>query len=196
MNETLSSSSLAEMLQGHRPQLLAWAQREAGVALLRFESADDLVQGVHQEALRSAERLEWRGEEAFMAWLYQIARRHLNNRRDHWFAIKRNGANILRLTWTGPQGEAQRIPLADTATGPATFANRREQMTLATKALSLLLPRDREIVQWTAAGLSIEDQAARLGMSVEAAQRAKNRAIERLQKAFTIVSRASHSHRD
>lgn len=191
MNEVRQQRKLADLLLEHRPQLVGWIQREAGLPLLRFESAEDLVQGVHQEALRAADRLEWRGEDAFMGWLFQIARRYISNRRDHWFAIKRHGANILRLTWTGAEGEVQQMPLADTATGPVTFANRREQMTLATKAVALLLPRDRDIVQWTAAGVTVQEQATRLNMSVEAAQRAKNRAVERLQKAFTIVSRAS-----
>jgi RNA polymerase sigma factor (sigma-70 family) len=187
----LTNVNLADLLVRHRRQLVGWLEREAGPPLLRFETAEDLAQGVHQEALRAAERLEWRGEEAFLAWLFQIARRHLSNRRDHWFALKRNGAGILRLTWSG-EGDGARgaaVSLADTSTGPATFAFRREQLVLAARAVALLLPRDRDIVQWTAAGVSLEEQAARLGLSTDATVRARSRAIERLQKTFAIVSR-------
>ncbi len=176
-------------LSAHAGQLLGFVRREAGAALLRFDAPEDLVQGVHQEALRAAAQFEWRGEEAFLGWLYQIARRHMSGRRDYWFALKRNCVGALRLTWTGSDGSVRQANLADTATGPATFAQRREQLVLMTRAIALLLPRDREIVRWTSDGVSLEDQALRLGVTADAAARARSRAIERLRKTFELVSR-------
>ncbi len=58
----------------------------------------------------------------------------------------------------------------------------------ATRAIALLLPRDRDIVRWTTEGMTIEEQAARLGLSQEAATRAQSRALERLRKAYRLVS--------
>ena len=69
------SQNLTSLLTRYRPELVAFAQREAGVALLRFESADDLVQTIHHEALRSADRFEWRDEKQFLGWVFTIARR-------------------------------------------------------------------------------------------------------------------------
>ncbi len=182
---------LSSLLLQYRPQLLAFAQRRAGIPLLRFESAEDLVQGIHQEALRGAERFEWQGERAFFSWVYRIGRRFLSGRRAHWFALKRNCGRVLRLTWSGPGADqsSYRFDPADTGTGPSTFADRRESLVTATKAMGLLFPRDREIVGWTTQGMSVEELAARLGLSYEAASRAQRRALERLRKAYHLVSR-------
>ncbi len=164
------------------PYLATIAREDAGPALLRFESVDDLVQGMQQAALRTLDRFEWRGEEAFRAWIAQIARRHLHARRDHWFALRRHGGVLLRLTGTangagGPQA---------TALGPRTFAQRREELALVTKAIDLLLPRDRDLVLWAAEEVPIAEQASRLGVAPEAARKASERALARLR---TIAER-------
>ena len=187
---TDDGAELAALLVEYRPQLVAFARREAGVPLLRFESADDLVQGIHQEALRCADRFEPRSDEEFLGWMYTIARRWVTGRRVHWFALKRNCGKVLRLTWSGPGAEesSYRLDPADTGTGPSTFAFRRERLVEATKALALLLPRDHDIVRWTTGGMSVEEQASRLGLSHDAALRAQHRALERLRKAYRVIS--------
>ena len=120
--------NLPALLVRYQPQLLAFAQREAGVPLLRFETADDLVQGVHQEVLRCATRFEWRSEKEFLGWVFTVARRCLSARRAHWFALKRNRGKVLRLTWSGPGADqsSYRLCAADTGTVPSSFAFRRE----------------------------------------------------------------------
>jgi len=176
---------LAYLLERHRPQLIAFIRAHAGAPLLRFEAVEDLAQGVHTEALRSAERLEWRDEGPFVGWLLTIARRHLGARRDHWFALKRGGANLVRLTASGQTPVGPR-----TATGPGTFAGRREALILVTQALELLPPRDRELVRWTADEVPLQEQAERLGIGYDAVERARARALDRLRKAYSIVSRS------
>lgn len=177
---------VATLLAQHRPLLLAFVERHAGAALLRFEAPEDLVQGINKEALRAAPRFEWCGPEAFRGWIYRIARHHLSGRRDHWFAMKRSRRGVLRLTAGSAAGHADP---ADTATGPATFAHRREQLLLATKAMAMLLPRDRDLVAWTAHGVPLDVQARRLGVSTGAATRARARAIERLRTACVLLAR-------
>ncbi len=190
LSNCFGSQDLTSLLARYRPELVAFAQREAGVALLRFESADDLVQTVHHEALRSADRFEWQGEKQFLGWVFTIARRCFSGRRAHWFALKRNCGRVLRLTWSGPGAEQSRYRFdpEDTGTGASTFANRRELLVKATLAMNALLPRDRDIVRWTTEGLSIDEQASRLQISREAAARAQNRALERLRRAYSLVS--------
>ncbi|MCA9285884.1 MAG: sigma-70 family RNA polymerase sigma factor [Phycisphaerales bacterium] len=179
-----SGIDLAHLLERHRSQLLAFIRAHAGAPLLRFEAVEDLAQGVHTEALRSVERLEWRDEGPFVGWLLTIARRHLGARRDHWFALKRGGANLVRLTASG------QLPLgARAATGPGTFAGRREALILVTQALELLPPRDRDLVRWTADDVPLQEQAERLGIGYDAVERARARALDRLRKAYSIVSR-------
>jgi len=167
--------------------LLQTVRREAGAALLRFEGADDLVQGISCEALRAAGALELRGEEEFRAWLWTIARRHLGERRRYWFSLKRDGGRALRLTTGGEDGRS--TPVIDSGTGPFTFASRRENLLLATRALALLLPRDQELIRWSSEGLDVADIAGRLDISPAAAERARSRALERLRKAYLVVSR-------
>jgi DNA-directed RNA polymerase specialized sigma24 family protein len=195
MNSTADPRDLQTMLAQHRGRLYALVQQRAGAPLLRFETADDLVQGIQHEALRSQAQFRWQGEEAFGGWLKSIALRYLSGRRDYWFALKRNSGALLRLTWGLENGRATpgALPaqaLTDTRTGPLTFAFKREQMVLATRALNLLMPRDREIVQWCTEGVALEEQAARLGIAREAAERARSRALERLRKCFELVSKS------
>lgn len=167
-------------------------RRDAGSLLLRFESADDLVQGIMASAVASGDELEWRGDAAFNGWIRTIAARHLSNRRDYWFAMKRNPGAVLRLTQGGSRGEGW-PGVADPSTGPRTFAQRREQLTLVTRAMALLLPRDREIIQWSGEGASVADIAQRLGISEDAAERARSRALDRLRKAFVLVANSGRA---
>jgi RNA polymerase sigma factor (sigma-70 family) len=185
----MTEGELAERLEAMAGLLHSVTRQEAGPALLRFESVEDLVQGTAQEALRSAGQLEWRGEEAFKSWVITIAKRHVMGRRDYWFAMKRNPGALLRLTLTGSAGNrVERPELAAEQAGPSTFAFRREQLVLITKAMGLLMTRDRELVSWASNGLSTAEMAARLGISEEATEKARTRALERLRKAFRLVS--------
>jgi RNA polymerase sigma factor (sigma-70 family) len=174
------------MLVLHRPDMLAFVTKEAR-GLLRFESAEDLTQGVHLRALERGGGFEYRGDTEFFAWVYRLARTYLADRRSHWSALKRRSGRLLRLTAgvgdsLGAVGEPP-----GSRTGPSTFAARREQIVLATKALDLLLPRDRDLVRWSGEGLTTEEQAERLGISAEAAGRARRRALTRFRKTFRLV---------
>ncbi len=57
-----------------------------------------------------------------------------------------------------------------------------------TKAIALLPPRDRELITFTADGLSHQEIAARIGGTPDAARKAATRAIERLRKTYAIVT--------
>ncbi|MBK7403500.1 MAG: hypothetical protein IPJ41_02415 [Phycisphaerales bacterium] len=188
MNERPTPEQLGLMLADAEPLLRALVRREAGVALLRFESEEDLAAGAMQEAIRSLDRLQWQGEPAFRGWLAQIARRHLSGRREYWFACKRHPGALLRLSVSGLGGERlERRELADSAAGPRTFAFRREQLLLAVRALAMLLPRDKDLITWTTEDVPLTVQAERLGITPQAAERARSRAIERLRKAFAVL---------
>ncbi|GMV25822.1 MAG: hypothetical protein AMXMBFR58_18530 [Phycisphaerae bacterium] len=181
---------MPSLLADHRTAVEAIVRREAGVVLLRFESFDDLMQGVAQEAIRAAPGFQWNGPEAFHAWIALLARRFLSGRREYWLAHKRNPGRIFRLTITGEGGQPlDRPELADTRTGPATFAFRREQLVLVTKSMAMLLPRDREIVVWLSEGATAQEIAARLGLSLDAAEKARTRALDRLRKTFTLLNK-------
>jgi DNA-directed RNA polymerase specialized sigma24 family protein len=147
-----------------------------------------LVQGVCEHALRVAERFEFRGDERFVAWLLEIGRQHLADRHRYWSALKRGSARVLRLTWTGLEDGAgkERVP-SSTATGPATYAARREQLAFAARALALLSERDRKLVRWLSEGVPVDEQAQRLELSADSVRRASSRALERFRKTFAAI---------
>ncbi len=178
---------LQELLVTHRRDLARFLQHQAGW-LLRFEAADDLLQGLHVRVLQQAQNFEYRGREPFLAWVYQLARHHLVARRRYWSRLKRKPGALLRLTSGGTTEGHSPVDPADTATGPATFAERREQLTIAVQAMAVLLERDQELVRWASEGLDTTQVAEQLEISPEAARRARSRALERYRQAFELLA--------
>lgn len=182
--------ALGELLVTFRPELLGHVRRTAG-RLLRHESADDLVQAIHLRVLQQRAEFEYRGDDSFLAWVRAVARSHLADRHAYWSALRRRPSRLLRLVLsgesTGGGGVASEPPA--TATGPSTFASRREHVDIAVRALGLLPDRDRDLVRWTCEGVPTDEQARRLGIAFEAADRARRRAIERLRKMHAVLTR-------
>jgi RNA polymerase sigma factor (sigma-70 family) len=187
----MSGPQLGDLLTRWRGDLVRFAERHGG-EVLRHESAEDLVQGVHLRALAAADTFTWQGEKPFLAWMHALARAHISDRREHWAAAKRDAGRLLRLTDDPARTSDPRAVASppEVRRGPATAASHADEVRLALQALSLLSPRDRELVGWESEGVAIDDQAARLGVTYEAAQRARLRAIERFRKTFAVLARA------
>jgi len=184
--------TLARLLDRHRGALVRFVERQ-GSGLLRFETAEDLVQGVHLRAVEIADRFEYRSDKEFFAWIAKIARHHIASRHEYWSALRRNAGKVLRITLDRSRTRAgtRGVEPAGSGKGPSTVAARREEVALAMKALAVLFPRDRELLEGFGAGLSVEETAERLGLSYEAAKRARQRAIERFRKTFELLARRS-----
>jgi RNA polymerase sigma factor (sigma-70 family) len=180
--------SLGDLLETHRSRVAGLVRGEAG-GLLRYETEEDLVQGIVLRALERGGSFEWRGEPSFLAWIRRIGESYIADRRSHWSALKRRSGRVLRFAAAGETlgGSAVGEPASD-RTGPSTFAARREMIALAARALDLLLPRDRDLVRWSSEGVPLEEQAARLGIAYEAVGKARQRAVERFKKTFALVS--------
>jgi len=180
-------SELPELLIRFRPDLLRFVERHAG-PVLRFETAEDLVQGVHLRALEYGDTFTYRGREPFLKWIHEVARNHIGTRRAHWAALKRNPAALLRLTLGAGSDPGAAVEPMRPDTGPATLAGRLEQASQAVRALDLLLERDRELVRWSLDGVASREMAERLQISETAADRARQRAVERFRKAFRLLT--------
>ena len=181
-------NELPELLVRYRPDLLRFVERRAG-SLLRFETTEDLLQGIHLRALEHKAGFAFQGREPFLKWLHTVARNYIGARRAHWNALKRRPAGLFRLTRNAGSDPGAVAEPPGTATGPSTFADRREQLTIAVKALAVLLPRDQQLVRWSSEGLDSGAMAERLGISRDAADRARLRALERFRKAHRLLAR-------
>ncbi len=181
---------LASLLDAHRGRLLRFVRRRAA-GLLRYESDEDLVQGIHLRALMEEDRFVYGGEREFQGWIVRVARGHLARRRRYWSVRGRRAGNPSRLTATTLGGGSPvREPTALGA-GPRTELLRREELGQVGQAIAVLLPRDRVLLQWSSAGIPVEEVARRLGLSRESAGRVRLRALERFRAAFEAISRRS-----
>ena len=185
------SSSLADLLERHRAELLRLVASEAR-GLLNRESANDLVQDICLRALRQEDQFSYRGDREFLGWIRRIARQQIADRHDYWSALRRQAGHLLRITSSSPfeSGATQAVHPIGKTTGPATFADRREMLELAAKSLALMLERDRELVRRVNLGHDIPQLAEYLGVTYDAAEAAKRRALERFRKTFELVRRS------
>jgi RNA polymerase sigma factor (sigma-70 family) len=177
------------LLASSHHELLTFVRRRAGAPLLRLETADDLVQGVCAHVLERGLETISSDDAGRRAWLLRVADNFVKDRRDYWAALKRSGSLVLRLSLAdtvAPDMHSVR-DLAASVTGPSTFAVRREQVSVAAIALDMLLPRDRELIETMCQGLSIDDQAQQLGLTYDATERARARAVERFQRTFRLA---------
>lgn len=179
--------TLRELLVRFQVDAQRYLERRAGW-LLRYETVEDLRQGLHLRALQQERNFAWQGREPFLAWLHKLADHHLAARRKHWSALKRRPAALLRLTRGATTAGRPAVDPPDPASGPVTRADRREQLTLAVKALSVLLDRDQQLIRWTSEGLETGEIAARLDLTAESARRARNRALERYRQAYALLA--------
>ncbi len=176
----MSEQELPGLMEEHRSDLLMYLQHNAGW-LLKYETVDDLHQGVQLRAFERGDTLRYQGREPFLAWMYMVARAYLADRGGYWSRLKGRTAQLLRLTWAD-------APSSDSGAGPSTFAFRREQLSLAVQVLATLLPRDCDLVRWSSEGVSVKDQARRLSLSHDATERAGALALERFRKAYRLAS--------
>ncbi|MBL8693957.1 MAG: sigma-70 family RNA polymerase sigma factor [Planctomycetes bacterium] len=181
---TQTPPTLDELLGDHQAYLWSLVAARGGVSL-RHESREDLVQGILARALSERGRFRFKGMAEFRGWLALVARSYLADRMDYWASIRRGAGRWIRLTATEQQ---QEITIRRRPSGPSTVADRKELLVLTQKGIDALPARDRQLVLWYADSLAIEEQARRLGISPESAQRASTRARERLVKTLRLLS--------
>src|SRR5262245_47402986 len=179
--------TLASLLDAHRGSLFRFVRRNAA-SLLRHESDEDLVQGILVRALVDQDRFVYRGEREFLGWLTRVARGHLAKRHRYWSVRGRRAARATRLTVTTIGGGSTPRELSAGGAGPRTALLRREELGLVGRAIAVLLPRDRALLQWSSEGIPVEEVARRLGLTRETAGRVRLRALERFRSAFEAIS--------
>lgn len=99
----MSEKPLSELLIEHRAELVRFLERQAG-SVLKFESAEDLAQGLQLQLLRREDGFTDQGPVAFRSWLQESARRFVGQRRGYWQALKRQAGPMLRISFSGSRG--------------------------------------------------------------------------------------------
>jgi len=85
------TQALADFLAAHRPQLMAFIERQLGSALRRKIEPDDVFQETSAEAVRALPAAELGDRDPF-SWLCQIAERRIIDLHRRFFGAKKRDA--------------------------------------------------------------------------------------------------------
>jgi RNA polymerase sigma-70 factor (ECF subfamily) len=175
--------ALGTLLDRYRGLLRRLASQGLDPALGRRLDASDLVQQTFLEAAESFERFRGAGEAELAAWLRRILEYNLAGAaRDHLFRQKRAAGREASLDESRADGVPWRDRLASQQTSPSLRAVRLEQAARFLEALGQLPVDQREAVRLRhVEGLPIDEIAARLGRSPEAAAGLLKRGLHALR---------------
>jgi RNA polymerase sigma-70 factor (ECF subfamily) len=124
------TEALASFIQSHRPQLMAFIERQLGTALRRKIEPDDVFQEASAEAVRALPSVELGDRDPF-SWLCQIAERRIIDLHRRFFgAAKRDAAREVPLGSSGggdePAGLINLLVASMTTPSKAFSRNARE----------------------------------------------------------------------
>jgi RNA polymerase sigma-70 factor (ECF subfamily) len=178
------AGAVAEFLESHRPQLMAFIERQLGTALRRKVEPDDVFQEASAEAVRALPTTELGDRDPF-SWLCQIAeRRIIDLHRRHFDAQKRDAGREVPLGSGGAEtGQVGLINMlvASMTTPSKAFSRNAREMRL-NEALAKLPDEQREALRLRyVESMPSKDIAARLGKSDAAVRVMLTRSIKKLQ---------------
>ncbi|MHB9146415.1 MAG: sigma-70 family RNA polymerase sigma factor [Symbiobacteriia bacterium] len=166
-------------------QLVAAYERKVYNLAYRLTGSPDDAADVAQEALLKVYTSlpEFRGDSSFSTWLYRVVS---NTCLDELRRRKRQRAVSLDQPLTLVDGEDLSRQWADDSDGPEEILTRKEQRALVQQAITLLDEEHRVIiVMRDIQGLSYQEVADSLGLSLGTVKSRLNRARAALQKKFS-----------
>jgi RNA polymerase sigma-70 factor, ECF subfamily len=178
------TEALAQFISAHRPQLLAFIERQLGAALRRKIEPDDVLQEASAEAVRALPSVELGDRDPF-SWLCQIAERRIVDLARRFFGTqKRDAAREVSLgsptgSETQPAGLINLLVASLTTPSQAFSRNAREARLL--EALSKLPEEQRAALQMRyVEDLPSKKIAERLGKSDAAVRVMLTRSLKKL----------------
>ena len=169
-------AQLDELIARHLPALRAYVRLNIPPALRAKESCSDLVQSTCREALKARGEFEYRGPEAFRAWLFQWALHKIKDRAKFFRAEKRSPDREFRGS-----DASELADLYSSIGSPSGAAIARENAELLEQAFDRLDDDDRQVIALCRiAGLPREEVAHALGKSDGAVRTQLSRALVRL----------------
>jgi len=179
------ANALAAFIQSHRPQLMAFIERQLGTALRRKVEPDDIYQETCAEAIRALPTAEMGDRDPF-SWLCQIAERRIIDLHRRFFdAKKRDAGREVPLgsgggTDTQPAGLINMLVASMTTPSKAFSRNAREA--LLNEALLKLPDEQREALRMRyVENLPSKQIAEKLGKSDAAVRVMLTRSLKKLQ---------------
>lgn len=190
-NRPRDAESLAVFIAAHRPQLMAFIERQLGAALRRKIEPDDVFQDVSAEAVRSLPTVELGDREPF-SWLCQIAEHRIIDLHRRFFgAQKRDAAREVPLgagggSDTQPAGLINLLVASLTTPSQAFSRNAREGRLLEALAK---LPQDQQsaLRMRYIEDLPSKQIAERLGKSDAAVRVMLTRSLKKLNELLGEV---------
>jgi RNA polymerase sigma-70 factor (ECF subfamily) len=178
--------ALADFLSGHRPQLMAFIDRQIGTALRRKIEPEDVFQETSAEAVRALPTAELGDRDPF-SWLCQIAERRIIDLHRRFFgAQKRDAAKEVPLgTSRGTDSQSAgliNLLVASMTTPSQVFSrNAREERLLEALAK---LPQDQQtaLKMRYIENLPSKEIATRIGKSDAAVRVMLTRSLKRLHE--------------
>src|SRR5688572_12692097 len=98
-------AAVAEFLQSHKPQLMAFIERQLGAALRRKVEPEDVFQETSAEAVRALPKADFGDREVF-SWLCQIAERRIIDLARRFFGAQKRDAG-REVPLGSPGGDTQ-----------------------------------------------------------------------------------------
>ncbi len=187
------STALNSLFARQLPPLMAFLRMKAGGLLTAKESVSDLAQSVCREVLQDMRLLEWRGEEAFRAWLFLQATRKIADRYRYYRQERRDAAREQHMVSTpasssDEEAETMLRCYASICT-PSRHASAREELQRVESALASLPAAQRDAVALSRLmGLSYAEIAGRLDVSESAVRGLVARGLARVASRLRTVS--------
>lgn len=174
------AEAVEALIRLHEPNLLAFIRIRAPAAIRERESVRDLLQEILLGFIQGLEKVEYRSEAEFRAWLYTLAERRIHDRARHHARDKRNSRGALSLDDPGAMDQLLAQGYS-TAFSPAHSLLRKEEIERLETAFEQLQAEEREVLSLAYfCGMNSTEIAGLLGIQPEAARKRKNRARTRL----------------
>ena len=185
------AQAIADFIAAHRPQLMAFIERQLGAGLRRKVEPDDVFQETSAEAVRALPTAELGDRDPF-SWLCQIAERRIIDLHRHFFgAQKRDAGREVALgsdrgSDSEPAGLINLLVASLTTPSQAFSRNAREARLL--EALAKLPEEQQSALRMRyIESLPSKQIAERLGKSDAAVRVMLTRSLKRLHELLGEV---------
>jgi RNA polymerase sigma-70 factor (ECF subfamily) len=187
--------ALAEFIEGHRPQLMAFIERQLGTALRRKVEPEDVYQETSAEAVRALPKADFGDREVF-SWLCQIAERRIIDLARRFFgAQKRDAGREVPLGTPGGDSDQPGLinMLVASMTTPSKAFSRNAREAKLHAAIEQLPEQQRDALRMRyVENLPSKEIAERLGKTDAAVRVMLTRSLKKLQELLgTDVTRSS-----